>query len=114
MILELYEPSLCCESGVCGPEPDKKLIDLQNTILLLKKAGVEIKRFAINQAPLAFVQNPVVSSFIKANGTGKLPLVLLDNQIIKSGDYPTIDELKALIPALNGIQPDTKILGMFS
>jgi hypothetical protein len=114
MKLELFEPSLCCDSGVCGPEPDKTLIDLQNTIQLLKKAGLEIKRYAINQAPIVFVQNTLVRDFIKANGTGKLPLALLDNQIIKSGDYPTIEELKALIPTLNDIEPDTKILGIFN
>ncbi|MDZ7604671.1 MAG: arsenite efflux transporter metallochaperone ArsD [Cyclobacteriaceae bacterium] len=114
MKLEIFEPSLCCESGVCGPEPDKVLIDLQNTIQLLKKVGIETKRYAINQAPVVFVQNAVVRDFIKANGPGKLPLVLLDSQIVKSGGYPTINELKVLIPELNGIEPDTKILGIFS
>lgn len=114
MKFELYEPSLCCDSGVCGPEPDKILIDLQNTIQLLKKADIETKRYAINQAPLVFVQNAVVRDFIKANGPGKLPLALLDNEIIKTRGYPTIDELKALIPELNRIEPDTKILGIFS
>ena len=114
MILEIFEPSLCCESGVCGPEPDKVLIDLQNTIQLLKKVGIETKRYAINQAPLVFVQNAVVRDFIKANGPGKLPLVLLDSQIIKTGGYPTTDELKAFVPELNDIKPDTRILGIFS
>ena len=114
MILELFEPSLCCDSGVCGPEPDKVLIDLQNTILLLKKAGIETKRYAINQAPQVFVKNAVVRDFIKANGPGKLPLTLLDNQIIKSGSYPTVHELKMQIPILKGIEPDSRILGVFS
>ena len=114
MTLEIFEPSLCCDSGVCGPEPDKLLIDLQNTIQLLKKAGVETRRYAINQAPMMFVKNPVVSNFIKTNGADKLPLSLIDNQIIKSGAYPTIEELKPHIPSLNGLEPDTKILGVFS
>ncbi len=114
MKLEIFEPSLCCESGLCGPEPDKVLIDLQNTIQLLKKVNVETRRYAINQAPLMFVQNTVVRDFIKTNGPGMLPLVLLDNQIIKTGGYPTIDELKVSIPELNGIEPDTNILGIFS
>lgn len=114
MILEIFEPSMCCESGVCGPEPDKALIDLQNLILLLKKAGIETKRYAINQAPMVFVQNQEVSSFIKANGPGKLPLVLLDGQIIQSECYPTLDELKKQIPELESIKPDTHILGIFS
>lgn len=114
MILELFEPSLCCDSGVCGPEPDKELIELQNSIQLLKKTGIETKRYAINQAPMVFVQNALVRDFIKANGPGKLPLTLFENKIVKSGSYPTMAELKELIPALNGIEPDTKILGVFS
>lgn len=114
MTLEIYAPSMCCESGVCGPEPDKALIDLQNTLQLLKKAGVETKRYAINQSPLAFVQNAVVSNFIKTNGPGRLPLILLNGQIIKSGTYPSLDELKKHIPELNNIEPDTRILGVFS
>jgi hypothetical protein len=114
MKLEIFEPSMCCESGVCGPEPDKALIDLQNLIQLLKKAGVETRRYAINQAPLVFVQNQAVSSFIKANGPGKLPLSLLDGKIIKSAGYPTFDELTEHIPELKTVKPDNQILGIFS
>lgn len=112
-MLEIFEPSLCCDSGVCGPEPDKDLIELQNTIQLLKKAGIETKRYAINHAPLMFVQNAVVRDFIKANGSGQLPLTLLDNKIIKSGAYPTIAELREVVPELRDIKPDTRILGVF-
>ena len=114
MKLEIFEPSLCCESGVCGPEPDKALIELQNNIQLLKKVDVETKRYAINQAPLVFIQNAIVRAYIIENGASKLPLVLLDNKIIKTGSYPTLEELKILIPALNDAKPDTKILGIFS
>lgn len=114
MILEIFEPSLCCDSGVCGPEPDKVLIELQNNIQLLKKVGVETKRYAINQAPLVFVQNKLVSDFIKANGPSKLPITLFDGKIIKTDGYPDIDELKELFPELKIIKPDTQILGIFS
>lgn len=114
MKIEIFEPSMCCDSGVCGPKPDKALIDLQNLIQLLKKAGVETKRYAINQAPMVFVQNQAVSNFIKTNGPGKLPLVLLDGQIIKSESYPTLEELKEYIPALNTVEPNTYLFGIFS
>ena len=43
MTIEIFEPSLCCPTGVCGPEPDKSLIELQNTINILSKAMVEVK-----------------------------------------------------------------------
>ena len=114
MKLEIFEPSLCCASGVCGPEPDKALIDLQNTIQILSKAGIELNRYAINQVPLAFTRNSVVKEFITTVGPAKLPLTLLDGQIIKAGEYPSLDELTALIPELKSIKPEGKILGIFS
>ena len=114
MILELFEPALCCASGVCGPEPDKVLIELQNTIQILLKTGVKVNRYAINQVPLAFSKNTVVKQFIMTEGPEKLPLTLLDGQIVKKGGYPSVDELKVFIPELKNIKPDGKILGIFS
>ena len=29
MKLEIFEPSMCCSTGVCGPSPDDELIKLQ-------------------------------------------------------------------------------------
>ena len=114
MKIEIFEPSLCCPTGVCGPEPDLSLIELQNTINILSKALVEVKRYAINQVPLAFTGNPVVKQFITTEGPGKLPLTLLDGKIIKKGSYATLDELAVHIPEIKGIKPDSKILGIFS
>lgn len=114
MTIEIFEPSLCCPTGVCGPEPDKSLIDLQNTINILTKAMVRVKRYAINQVPLAFTGNPVVRQFITTEGPGKLPLTLLDGKIIKKGSYPALDELAVYIPEIKNLKPDSKILGIFS
>ncbi|NWJ51237.1 MAG: arsenite efflux transporter metallochaperone ArsD [Bacteroidetes bacterium] len=112
-IIEIYESALCCSTGVCGPEPDKELIDLQNTINLLKKAGFEVKRFAINQVPLAFTSNPVVKHFIMTEGPAKLPLTLFNGEIIKKQGYPTLPELQEYLPELANIRPDNMILGIF-
>lgn len=114
MKLEIFEPSLCCPTGVCGPEPDLSLIELQNTINILSKAFVEVKRYAINQVPLAFTGNPVVKQFITTEGPGKLPLTLLDGKIIKKGSYASLDELAVHMPEIKSIKPDSKILGIFS
>jgi hypothetical protein len=114
MKIEFFEPALCCSSGVCGPEPDAKLIDLQNTINFLTKAGIEVKRFAINQAPMEFVKNEAVKAFIKENGPDKLPLTLLDGEIVLTETYPTIEWLKEKTPSLKDVQQGSKILGQFS
>ncbi|MFN2396875.1 MAG: arsenite efflux transporter metallochaperone ArsD [Bacteroidales bacterium] len=114
MKLEIFEPSLCCPSGVCGPEPDKELIELQNVIQLLAKVNIKPERYAINQSPIAFVNNPVVKDFMRTEGPAKLPVTLLDGKIIKQESYPSLEELTMHIPQLKEVKPDGKILGIFS
>lgn len=103
--------SLLRNGGQYHPE---YTIELQNTINLLKKAGFEVKRFAINQTPLAFISNAVVKQFITTQGPQKLPITLFNGKIIKTEAYPSLNELAVHIPELNNIQPDEKILGIFS
>lgn len=64
--------------------------------------------------PLAFTGNAVVKQFITTEGPGKLPITLLNGQIIRKGSYPTVDELAVHIPGIKSIKPDFKILGTFS
>lgn len=40
--LEIYEPSPCCPTGVCGPAPDPALAVLQENILRWKKKRVDL------------------------------------------------------------------------
>lgn len=108
MKLEIFEPALCCASGICGPEPDKALLELQNVIQTLSKAGIEVNRYAINQVAIAFVSNATVKQFIRSEGTDKLPLTLLEGKIIKQGSYPSLEELAVHIPDLKILMADGK------
>ena len=92
--IEIYEPSLCCPTGVCGPAPDPELAQLQDTVLKLKKEGFEVERFAINQQPQRFMSNPVVADLLRKEGNGALPLTLIDGKLFIKGRYPKYDELK--------------------
>lgn len=113
MLLEIFEPALCCDSGVCGPAPDKSMFDLQHTLNVVKEAGCEVKRYAINKAPAVFVQNKVVSEFIRKKGVDKLPLVLLDGEVILTGKYPGFKDLEQYIPALKGMDKKINIVGLY-
>jgi hypothetical protein len=63
---------------------------------------------------MEFVKNEAVKTFVKANGPGKLPLTLLDGEIILTETYPTVEWLKEKIPSLKDVQQGSKILGQFS
>lgn len=90
--LEIFEPPLCCPTGVCGPAPDLALAKLQENILRWKKAGISVERMAINQAPQRFMANATVVDLLTREGQEVLPLSLLDGKVVCKGKYPT-DEL---------------------
>jgi hypothetical protein len=48
-IIEIYEPPLCCPTGVCGPAPDPDLAALQEMILMLKKDGHQPTTHAVHE-----------------------------------------------------------------
>ena len=90
--LEIYEPPLCCPTGVCGPAPDPALAKLQENILRWKKEGIDVERLAINQAPQRFMANSTVVDLLTREGQEVLPISLLDGKVVCKGKYPA-DEL---------------------
>lgn len=91
--LEIYEPPLCCPTGVCGPAPDPALAALQENILRWKKEGIAVERLAINQAPQRFMANKTVVELLTREGQEVLPLALLDGRVVSKGTYPTYDQV---------------------
>lgn len=91
--LEIYEPPLCCPTGVCGPAPDPALAMLQENILRWKKEGIAVERLAINQAPQRFMANETVVDLLTREGQEVLPLALLDGKVVSKGKYPTFDQV---------------------
>ncbi|GAB4361977.1 MAG: hypothetical protein Kow00128_01290 [Deltaproteobacteria bacterium] len=89
--LEIYEPPLCCPTGVCGPAPDPALATLQENILRWKKAGIQVERLAINQAPQRFLANRTVVDLLTREGQEVLPISLLDGKVVCKGKYPPYD-----------------------
>lgn len=91
--LEIYEPPLCCPTGVCGPAPDPALAVLQENILRWKKEGIDVERLAINQAPQRFMTNPTVVELLTREGQEVLPVALLDGKVVCKGKYPTYEQV---------------------
>lgn len=91
--IEIYDPALCCSSGVCGPEPDEKLARFAADIKWLKEQGVEVTRFNLSQEPKAFVSNPTVKEILDKHGDSCLPLVLADGEVITRSIYPSREQL---------------------
>lgn len=91
--LQVFDPALCCSTGVCGTEVDQALVNFSADADWLKQAGRQIERFNLAQQPMAFAENAVVKAFLERSGAEGLPLILLDGEIAMAGRYPTREEL---------------------
>jgi len=94
--LEVFDPPMCCPSGVCGPEVDPVLPRFAADLHWLAGQGVHVARYNLSQQPQAFVGNPLVKAALAEGGNASLPLIVVDGQIVTRGTYPTREELTRL------------------
>ncbi len=91
--LQVFDPALCCSTGVCGTEVDQALVNFSSDVDWLKHSGGQIERFNLAQQPMDFVNNAVARAFLDRSGAEGLPLILVDGEIAMAGRYPTRKEL---------------------
>ena len=92
-VVQVFDPALCCSSGVCGVDVDETLVRFSADIDWAKQNGTHIERFNLAQQPLAFAENATAKAFLERSGQDALPLILVDGRQVLSGRYPTRDEL---------------------
>lgn len=95
--MQIFEPAMCCDTGLCGVGVDPELLRISTVLNTLKQNGIIVKRFNLNNAPMEFVSNNVVNGYINEKGAEGLPVVLLDGKITITGRYPTNEEFTNLL-----------------
>jgi hypothetical protein len=88
MKLQVFDPPMCCTSGVCGTNVDTKLVGFLNDVEWLKKQGIEVERYGLAFEPAVFANNEVVKKALETEGNECLPLILANNEIVYKGSYP--------------------------
>ena len=84
--LEIYDPAMCCSTGVCGVEVDPVLVAFNADLQWLTGQGIEVSRHNLSQEPQAFAANPVVLKELEA-GMERLPVTLVDGRVVATGAY---------------------------
>ncbi|WP_249869584.1 arsenite efflux transporter metallochaperone ArsD [Oceanobacillus saliphilus] len=90
--VEIFDPAMCCSTGVCGPSVDQNLTRVASTVYSLEQKGMDIKRFNLANDPAAFADNETVNRVLQDKGADALPVTLLDGEVTKVGVYPTNEE----------------------
>jgi sulfur carrier protein ThiS len=91
--IQVFDPALCCSTGVCGVDVDQTLISFSADVEWARQHGARIERFSLAQQPLAFAENATVKGFLERSGQEALPLVLVDGDVALAGRYPQRAEL---------------------
>ena len=89
----VYDPPMCCSSGVCGPSVDENLIRFTADLDWLKGQGVSAERYNLSQQPAEFVGNSLVKEALAREGNDCLPVILADGAVVHKGSYPSRREL---------------------
>jgi hypothetical protein len=92
-LIQVFDPALCCSSGVCGAEVDQALVTFAGDAEWIKQQGGSLFRFNLAQQPLVFAETPAVASFLMLSGEEGLPVTLVDGQVVLTGRYPNRTEL---------------------
>ncbi|MDR3719839.1 MAG: arsenite efflux transporter metallochaperone ArsD [Bryobacteraceae bacterium] len=100
--IEVFDPPMCCSTGVCGPSVDPALVTFAADLHWLANQKIVVERYNLGQQPQAFAASEVVKTALKQYGNECLPLILLNGVVISKGRYPTRDELARL----TGVEPD--------
>lgn len=99
--IDIYDPAMCCSTGVCGPDVDDLLTDFANDVKWMKSQGIEVNRFNLGQEPEAFKSNPVVIARLQNAGSDILPIIFINGERVSEGAYPDRNQLKDWF-SLNG------------
>jgi len=98
--IEIFDPPMCCPTGLCGPTIDPALLDINEAILRLRKErgeGVHVERYLLSQQGPKFMQNPAVFALLKEHGVEVLPVTTVNGRVVKKGAYPSYEELLQII-----------------
>jgi len=95
--LTVYDPAMCCSTGICGPEVDPRLITFASDLDWLKTKGIAVTRINLAQEPARFLDHAQVKAVLDRSGGDELPVILIDGSMVASGRYPDRAELTRMV-----------------
>lgn len=91
--IQVFDPALCCSTGVCGVEVDQALVTFAADVDWLRSQGVAVERLNLAQQPQAFAAHAAIRELLQAEGEEALPAVVVDGELKTNGGYPSRDDL---------------------
>ncbi len=97
VVVELFDPPMCCPTGLCGPTLDQTLLDVNEMILALQAEGLAVARYQMTSQPQAFTSNADVMRLVREKQMAALPITVVRGKVVQVGAYPTLAEVKTYL-----------------
>jgi len=91
--LEVFDPAMCCATGICGNSVDPRLVSFASDLEWLKKQGIDVVRHGLSFEPAEFVKNEAVKNTLQNDGNDCLPIIVVNNEIVSKAGYPSREAL---------------------
>ena len=91
--IEIFDPAMCCPTGLCGTNIDPNLMRIAVIVDTLKKKGVNITRHNLKDEPMIYVTNTKINDLLQSRGVEVLPITLVDGEVVVTGEYPTTRQI---------------------
>ena len=104
--IRIFEPAMCCATGLCGPSIDPELLRISTLLSSLKEKGIVVERYNLTSHPQVFAQNEAVKELLSKHGTAILPVTTSGDDVVLTGRYPTNQEVFAWL------QVDAQAIGL--
>jgi hypothetical protein len=95
--IEIFDPPLCCPTGLCGPVLDTTLVDLSEAVMALQSEGRSVVRHMMTADPQAFMRNREVYQLIRERQLEALPITVVRGRVVKTATYPSLSELRGAL-----------------
>src|SRR5512134_1353402 len=92
--IEIFDPPMCCPTGLCGPTLDQTLLDVDEMVLSLQAEGRRVARYQMMSDPHAFLRNADVMALVREQQMDALPITVVGGKVVKVGAYPTASEIE--------------------
>ncbi len=73
---------------------------VSNQLDVLRQRGIAVKRYNLKEHAIEFTSNKVVIQQMMSGGEQALPIVLLDDEVLCSGQYLTDEQFASLLKRL--------------
>lgn len=98
--VELFDPPLCCPTGLCGPTLDQTLLDVSEMVMALQREHRRVERYQMTSHPNAFLSNVAVMKLVREKQMEALPITVVHGKVVKVGAYPNADEIHNALKAV--------------